>query len=282
MPLPIRKAALARSFTDYKLTMGQMQKAGWTEKQIRAEYTRLRDITQKRLIQMHKKGETDNFLYERYGTTTKTDRKGRERLAGGVPEAKGKTTAELLADLQTMAYAIGVSKKSTVRDIREAREKEKRGVIEAIESRKKLEESRRQRKAESEGEPEIDLSLDTKPKMDGDIEVEFDDSQVDVEAIKRSVSEMTSAEWKRFGSVMRMLQPMIKAKQIDSPTVITNVQEMVTDRPDMSPASIFLTVAESLSDNAEDFDAIMGTLERYDANGNLLPEYRRRSPKKGR
>jgi len=79
-----------------------------------------------------------------------------------------------------------------------------------------------------------------------------------------------------------MLQPMIKAKQIDSPTVITNVQEMVTDRPDMSPASIFLTVAESLSDNAEDFDAIMGTLERYDANGNLLPEYRRRSPKKGR
>lgn len=273
-----RKAKLSRDFSDYRLTMDQMSRSGWTEKEIRSEYTRLRDVTQKRLIRMAKSGETDNILYERFGTVEKTNPKtGKTRLAGGVPEAAGKKTSELLSDLQMMAYAIGASKKASIRDIRETRKAEKKGILDAIESRKKLEQAKKQKQQLQDQQPSKApvQEFDGEEPEDEDIEITFDD-------VRSSLEGMSSSDWQRFGAVMRMLQPMVKAKQISSPIVLTMAQEMVANEPTKSPAEIFMAISQDMVDSDDDFQAILATVNKHDANGNLLPEYRRRSPKKGR
>ena len=277
-----RKAKLTRDITAYRLTMDQMTSGGWTEKEIRSEYTRLRDITQKRLIRMAKSGETDNMLYERFGTVEKVNPKtGKTRLAGGVPEAAGKKTSELLMDMQMMAYAIGSSKKASVRDIRETRKAEKKGILDAIESRKKLDAAKRQKVIIQKETQEAEASTQGAAAPLEPEDEEEEDVEATMQDIRTTLNTMSNANWQRFGAVMKMLQPMVKSKQISSSGIITQAFEMVNDEPTKSPAEIFMAISSDLVDSDDDWQGILATLNRYDAQGNLMPGSRIRGSKKG-
>ena len=90
------------------------------EKRIRAEYSRQRSIVRKRVERMKAAGETDNFVFRKYGD-----------LKQALPTAKQLTTRQMMEILTNTGSTIAGGYQSTLSDIRQRRRKLKKTIEEA-------------------------------------------------------------------------------------------------------------------------------------------------------
>jgi len=90
------------------------------EKRIRAEYSRQRSIVRKRVERMKAAGETDNFVFRKYGD-----------LKQALPTAKQLTTRQMMEILTNTGSTIAGGYQSTLSDIRQRRRKLKKTIAEA-------------------------------------------------------------------------------------------------------------------------------------------------------
>lgn len=90
------------------------------EKRIRAEYSRQRSIVRKRVERMQAAGETDNFVFRKYGD-----------LQQALPVANKLTTRQMMEILTNTGSTIAGGYQSTLSDIRQRRRKLKKTIAEA-------------------------------------------------------------------------------------------------------------------------------------------------------
>lgn len=89
------------------------------ERRIRAEYSRQRSIVRKRVERMAAAGETENFVYRKYGD-----------LKSALPTADRLSTRQMLDILTSTASTIGGGYQSTLRDIKKRRQRLRRTIEE--------------------------------------------------------------------------------------------------------------------------------------------------------
>lgn len=92
------------------------------EKRIRAEYSRQRSIVRKRVERMKAAGETDNFVYRKYGD-----------IKNDLPTADQLTTRQMMEILTNTGSTIAGGYQSTLSDIRQRRRRLKKTIEEAQE-----------------------------------------------------------------------------------------------------------------------------------------------------
>ena len=92
------------------------------EKRIRAEYSRQRSIVRKRVERMKAAGETDNFVYRKYGD-----------LKQALPTADQLSTRQMMEILSNTGSTIAGGYQSTLSDIRQRRRRLKKTIEEAQE-----------------------------------------------------------------------------------------------------------------------------------------------------
>ncbi len=92
------------------------------EKRIRAEYSRQRSIVRKRVERMKAAGETDNFVYRKYGD-----------LKQALPTADQLSTRQMMEILTNTGSTIAGGYQSTLSDIRQCRRRLKKTIEEAQE-----------------------------------------------------------------------------------------------------------------------------------------------------
>ena len=92
------------------------------EKRIRAEYSRQRSIVRKRVERMKAAGETDNFVYRKYGD-----------LKQALPTADQLSTRQMMEILTNTGSTIAGGYQSTLSDIRQRRRRLKKTIEEAQE-----------------------------------------------------------------------------------------------------------------------------------------------------
>ena len=89
------------------------------ERRIRAEYSRQRSIVRKRIERMAAAGETENFVYRKYGD-----------LKSALPTADRLSTRQMLDILTSTASTIGGGYQSTLRDIKKRRQRLRKTIEE--------------------------------------------------------------------------------------------------------------------------------------------------------
>ena len=112
------------------------------ERRIRAEYSRQRSIVRKRIERMAAAGETENFVYRKYGD-----------LKSALPTADRLSTRQMLDILTSTASTIGGGYQSTLRDIKQRRQRLRKTIEEQQKGEAKAK-TRRKVKATAEDEEE--------------------------------------------------------------------------------------------------------------------------------
>lgn len=95
------------------------------EKRIRAEYSRQRSIVRKRVERMAAAGETDNFVFRKYGD-----------LKQALPTADQLSTRQMMEILTNTGSTIAGGYQSTLSDIRQRRRKLRKTIEEAQEKQR--------------------------------------------------------------------------------------------------------------------------------------------------
>ena len=96
------------------------------EKRIRAEYSRQRSIVRKRVERMAQAGETENFVFRKYGD-----------LKTALPTADQLTTQQMLSILTNTGSTLAGGYQSTLRDIKKRRKTLRKTIEEQQERRGK-------------------------------------------------------------------------------------------------------------------------------------------------
>ena len=117
------------------------------ERRIRAEYSRQRSIVRKRIERMAAAGETENFVYRKYGD-----------LKSALPTADRLSTRQMLDILTSTASTIGGGYQSTLRDIKKRRQRLRKTIEEQEQKGEAKAKTRTKAKGttEDEGEDEGD------------------------------------------------------------------------------------------------------------------------------
>lgn len=113
------------------------------ERRIRAEYSRQRSIVRKRIERMAAAGETENFVYRKYGD-----------LRSALPTADKLSTRQMLDILTSTASTIGGGYQSTLRDIKKRRQRLRKTIEEQEQKGEAKAKTRTKGKRATDGESE--------------------------------------------------------------------------------------------------------------------------------
>ncbi len=100
------------TITDYS-TPARIRESFGSEKAIRQEYTRQRDIMRKRVGRLESAGERDNWVYSVFGD-----------FKSAMPEAKTLSTDEMMHILAVSSRVLSGAYQSTLREIKASREEQ--------------------------------------------------------------------------------------------------------------------------------------------------------------
>lgn len=209
------------------------------ERRIRAEYSRQRSIVRKRVERMAAAGETENFVFRKYGD-----------LRSALPTADKLSTRQMLDILTSTASTIGGGYQSTLRDIKQRRQRLRKTIEEQQKGEAKAK-TRRKGKATAEDEED---------EGDG--------------------GKLTDAQLRKIQKLMGMTQ-FVLGKARDSGELL----EMVTDtvRRGGSKRNLLSMAAEILNAyGAAEPEDLEGLKSRFTAKGTTRVAWSKAHGKRGK
>lgn len=211
------------------------------ERRIRAEYSRQRSIVRKRIERMAAAGETENFVYRKYGD-----------LRSALPTADKLSTRQMLDILTSTASTIGGGYQSTLRDIKQRRQR----------LRKTIEEQEQKEGAKAKTRTKGKRTTDDESGDEGD------------------GGKLTDAQLRKIQKLMGMTQ-FVLGKARDSGELL----EMVTDtvRRGGSKRNLLSMAAEILNAyGAAEPEDLEGLKSRFTAKGTMRVSWAKAHGKRGK